>query len=854
MNAPWISRARLYAASVCLLALAACGGGGGGSDEARVSGTVLFPGAALTKAPALQEVEGNDSFDGAQRLPRLEAGQGLFVQGRIGGTDEFDGFGLTASQSLSVEVELTTPQGPSGAALRVFDPVGLRFVPLRPGPEGTLAFTLCGPVQLVVESLGAPSEYVLSVNAWGPPQPGGAQAGTSEPPRPEAARASELAGEPASWSLPHARAYGLPALEFVPGDALVEVRDAALVASHLAQVGGAAQVQVERLQLARFPIPAGFDGVEASRYTAALAAWLDARPGVEMAELNFVRRACSTTPNDTYYSLQWHYPLIQLPAAWDISTGDSNVLVAVIDTGETQHPDLVARQVPGYDFISSAANAGDGNGIDPDPTDVGDGNGLTPSSFHGTHVAGTIGADTDNSSGVAGVTWAGEIMHLRVLGLQGGTDFDIIQAINYSAQLANASGQVPPKKANIINMSLGGPGSSQSFQNAITNARNAGVTIFGAAGNNNSPNAFYPASYNGVISVSAVDLNSAKAPYSNFNNAVDIAAPGGNTSVDLNGDGYSDGVLSTLADDTQNPLAYNYVFYQGTSMACPHAAGVASLMIAVNPTLTPAQIEQILTSTATDLGAAGKDPIFGHGLVNAYAAVANAQGGAGSGQAGLGLSTTALGFPANISTLDVTVTNIGDPTVKLLVNDPTVSTVSGGPWLGAVRIASSSATTDTARIRVSVDRTGLALGTYAGQVDVTSNGGNATISVALTVANASTNPDVDVFVLLVRYSDFQTVDQDQVNPTVELDYALRSGSGNDFLLVAGSDDDNDGFIGGDNDQYFGAWPSLGELQILSLSDGANKQNTDFPVEDFFNQPPGPQSAAQRRSFRLLATP
>src|SRR5262249_6884057 len=158
----------------------------------------------------------------------------------------------------------------------------------------------------------------------------------------------------------------------------------------------------------------------------------------------------------------------------------------VIDTGETAHPDLIARQIPGFDFISDPANAGDGDGRDPDPTDVGDGNGVEPSSFHGTHVAGTIGAETNNGSGVSGVTWAGRIMHLRVLGRQGGNDFDIANAILYAARLANASGTLPPERANVINMSLGGPGGSSTVRNAITAARGQGVVIFAAAGNENS--------------------------------------------------------------------------------------------------------------------------------------------------------------------------------------------------------------------------------------------------------------------------------------------------------------------------------------------------------------------------------
>jgi serine protease len=119
-----------------------------------------------------------------------------------------------------------------------------------------------------------------------------------------------------------------------------------------------------------------------------------------------VRQALQV-PDDPFYNLQWHYPLIQLPAAWDVTVGDANTIVCVIDTGSTDHPDLVARQIGGFDMIANTTSGGDGDGRDADPTDVGDGQGLQPSSFHGTHVAGTIGASSDNGSGVTGVTWPG---------------------------------------------------------------------------------------------------------------------------------------------------------------------------------------------------------------------------------------------------------------------------------------------------------------------------------------------------------------------------------------------------------------------------------------------------------------
>ncbi|NNJ95209.1 MAG: S8 family serine peptidase, partial [Halobacteria archaeon] len=163
---------------------------------------------------------------------------------------------------------------------------------------------------------------------------------------------------------------------------------------------------------------------------------------VEYAEPNYIRQS-TLVPLDQYYPLQWHYPLINLPQAWDITTGSSNVTVAVIDTGVlSAHPDLQGQLVPGFDFISDPFNANDGDGIDADPSDPGD-SGVGGSSYHGTHVAGTVAAATNNTDGVSGSSWATRIMPLRVLGLNGGTTYDIRQAIRYAAGLSNDSGMTP---------------------------------------------------------------------------------------------------------------------------------------------------------------------------------------------------------------------------------------------------------------------------------------------------------------------------------------------------------------------------------------------------------------------------
>lgn len=628
--------------------------------------------------------------------------------------------------------------------------------------------------------------------------------------------------------------YGTPRLESTRAELLVRF-DATADAAQACAARGLSVVDAipGDAQLARFELSPFVSTSDASRISVALAQSLASDAHVLVAERNLVRHALGApvTPNDTYYSLQWHYPLIHLPEAWTISTGDDAVITAVIDTGETDHPDLINRQITGYDFISSAANAADGDGRDGDPTDVGDGTTAHPSSFHGTHVAGTIGAETNNAAGVAGVTWAGKVMHLRVLGTEGGTDFDIANAIRYAARLANASSTLPAVRANIINMSLGGPGASSTVQSAVTAARAAGVVIFAASGNENSSAPSYPAAYTGVISVAAVDANGNRAPYSNFGSTVDIAAPGGDTSVDQDGNGYADGVLSTLIDDAGGGHVPIFAFYQGTSMACPHAAGVASLMLAVNPALTPDQIETILKNTATDLGTPGRDNLYGNGLIHAERALLAAQGAAGSLTPVMALAPQTIAFGTSLSTVSVAVTNTGGGILD--VDTISITTSDNGTWLAATPIAVAvPTTTDTSSITVHVDRTGIVDGNYTGTITVIStNGGSQVIDVSMTVDSTLVPIDVDIFVLAVRVTDaqtFETIDEVTVNPTTGLAYTFAALPEGDYIIAAGSDEGGGGDICGDGDLYCGIYPTFNEPELVTVN-GSNLEQVDFPV-------------------------
>ena len=329
-------------------------------------------------------------------------------------------------------------------------------------------------------------------------------------------------------------------------------------------------------------------------------------------------------PNDTMYAQQWHYyePQggIDLPGAWDITTGSAAITIAVVDTGVLPHAELVGRLVAGYDFISDATKANDGDGRDGNAADPGDyGCNGTSSSWHGTHVAGTIGAASNNGAGVTGINWVSKIQPIRVLGRCGGYTSDIVDGMRWAAGIAVPGVPANPTPARVENLSLGGGGAcSATFQSAIDDVVARGTVVVVAAGNSNADAASaQPASCNNVIAVAATTRNGGRASYSNYGAKVAIAAPGGG--------GY-DGVLSTLNTGTTTPAADSYAWFQGTSMATPHVAGVASLMLSVNPTLTPADVLSRLRQSArafpTGTGSDCTTALCGAGIVDAAATLA----------------------------------------------------------------------------------------------------------------------------------------------------------------------------------------------------------------------------------------
>ncbi len=320
----------------------------------------------------------------------------------------------------------------------------------------------------------------------------------------------------------------------------------------------------------------------------------------------------TAVPNDPRYSEQWHYynPVsgINAPAAWDKSTG-SAIVVAVVDSGKLAHTDLTGQFIGGYDFITatgtSSGGSCDSTGRDSDPTD-------SCNVQHGTHVAGTIAALTNNGIGVAGVAYNAKVVPVRVLGANNsGQASDIADGINWAAGGSVPGAPINPNPAEVINISIGGTNSCGSaYQAAIDNATALGATLVISAGNNNTDASNQrPANCSGTfLVVAANDIGGNRASYSNYGSVVDITAPGGETA------NAGEGILSTISNN-------GYSFWQGTSMATPHVtATVALIQAAVPAAKTPAEIEQIIKSSARPLAGSCSGGC-GAGIVDASAAI-----------------------------------------------------------------------------------------------------------------------------------------------------------------------------------------------------------------------------------------
>jgi serine protease len=305
---------------------------------------------------------------------------------------------------------------------------------------------------------------------------------------------------------------------------------------------------------------------------------LSGEPTVAAAVPDYVRHAFEI-PNDPFFELgEGYLTTVRLPQAWDISHSSGSVIIAVVDTGVTAVPDLGTQVLPGRNFVVANADARDDSSIG-----------------HGTLVAGVAAATTNNGIGIAGAAWNASVLPVKVLNARGfGEDSQIVSGIVWAVD----------QGARVVNLSLGGPGPGQALCDAVSYAESRGALVVAAAGNSGTQIPNYPAACPGAVAVSATDTNGDLAYFSSYGTWVSLAAPGVR-------------IVSTRSDNS-------YGSESGTSFSAPMVSAVAALVLAQHPDWNPSRVATQLEDTAQDRGVSGGDPYYGHGLLDAYAALGGA--------------------------------------------------------------------------------------------------------------------------------------------------------------------------------------------------------------------------------------
>lgn len=343
----------------------------------------------------------------------------------------------------------------------------------------------------------------------------------------------------------------------------------------------------------------------------------------------------ATTPNDPDFSSQWHLAAISGPNAWSLTTGVSGAPIAIIDSGiDSTHPDFSGKIMAGWNFVTGTSNTAD---------DLG----------HGTAVSGSVAAATNNGTGVAGVTWGNPIMPLVVLDSSDWASYaNIASAITYAADHG----------ARVINISISGTSASSTLQSAVDYAWNKGAVIFAAAGNNSSSSPMYPAACTNVVAVSASDKNGVFASFSNYGSWIDLSAPGNNILTTTQGGGYG--------------------YWYGTSFSSPIAAGVAALVLSLQPSLSNSALVSLLEQNSDDLGTPGWDQYFGYGQVDAYKAVSAAKSSVDTIPPSVSITS-----PANNATVSGTIQvqgsatdNVGVTKIQFYIDGQLVSSAASSPF------------------------------------------------------------------------------------------------------------------------------------------------------------------------------
>jgi serine protease len=552
-------------------------------------------------------------------------------------------------------------------------------------------------------------------------------------------------------------------------------------------------------------------------------------------------------PNDPYYANQrWHYEMINLPSAMDRLVGlapqpTQRPIVAVIDSGiVSNHPDLLPQVAEGRTFFSMTTGGDHNSDSYDDDTPQG-----PEAEFHGTHVSGTIAASTFDGKGAAGVAPMAQLMPLRVFTplREGATDYDIANAALFAAGLPNSSGRLPARKADVINLSVGGVGSCPaSYRDTINSVRAQGVLFVVAAGNEarndigRSAPVTSPGNCPGVITVSALNASEDLSYYSSSGAEVKVAAPGGDMRQSTTGTGLGDGIFSTVGTfDASGNRVPTYALMQGTSMATPHVAGVMALMRWANPAITPDQVDTLLAQgkLTDDIGAAGRDDSFGWGAINARKAVDAAlelRGVSTPPAAG-----TVIASPSSIdfgsfqssAEIELMLTAAGTEKVTGVTSDSAAVTTSS---------IDADAATGLGRYRVEVDRSKLTEGTSFPKLTVQTTTRQFTVQLTVVkpaAGDTSSRADYGrVYVLLIDDATGDAVKQASVDASNGVyRWQITGVNLSKVRIIAGTDLDNDGYLC-QRGEACGAYPLLSNSGGSTVNLVANRNDLDFQIAPF----------------------
>jgi len=813
------------------LVLAGCGGGGSGSADsplppAPVSGLINIEAGSRVDQDTMDQL----GLQGARPATRVQALPASFVlAGYVSGAAGVYPASSTRCQGFDYQADeqdqYTVPMGPGDTlVLESFgsceaDPrLELQVEDHPPGNSsvagGLARFSLpdtapARDYRVTVRNTGsAPARYILFKAA-----------------------VADARGLAFDWPR-HRMVAGEAVVELATGDDLQAASAASVVA------GGRPLGQGSWLMTRPAPLLRAAAASDPDQETLDWVRQLRARPGVISATPNYLMSGQQTgTPvSEPLYPRQWHYDLINAPAAWQLErSGGSGVRVAVLDSGLLQvspgrwHPDLAGNVVAiGPDYVDGGAPVDPGSSVGGDV-------------FHGTHVAGTIAAVV-NGSGSGGVAYGAGLVPVRVLGEGGtGSSADLIAAINWLVAGSNGA-----PRAEVVNMSLGGLPAIPALERALAAGVAKGMLFVAAAGNSGSSARSYPAVSGHVLGVSAVDGAGRLAGYSNFGNWIDLAAPGGDASRDGNLDGAADLVWSTSGERASGGAREGYRGLQGTSMAAPHVSGVLALMKARQPDLNHNQVRAWLQLGELTDGRRQRSDSYGWGLLDAARAVSVA----GNGFA----DTVVTASPAVVS-----LSNEGESSASVALRIFGDGAVSGlevkapADWVSVAGCDGGPPCT----LRIDLRKHNLTPGeparsavTVAYQVDGTAAAPLVIPVIGQLISDSQARNAGRHFVLLVDTEpneDGLYMARSQLTVTAENgEYAFRFVADDgeeprqlqevepgDYYLVAGSDLDGDGIICQPGEAC-AEYPIAGMREIITIREGQSL--SDLRLTTSFSRP------------------